>query len=191
MSVKRWKKLPERVRQRLEAAGEGPGTDFSTLTVGQIRALPGIGKVSADAIRAVYPLKRSNLPAKQAPSHGHGKLYRGGVPGNKGGGRRPSEIRGLFREDALLAREHIIAVLDQKRVCPECRRPPIGTKELIQAFSAFSKFGLGEAGGIDRDQLADLLVDLAEDVQAIVVDEEQLQEIHRRWRARIRNRVTL
>lgn len=184
-----WSDLSERVRGLLAQAGFGPATDFTRVASRDLVRIPGLGPAALKEIRTHYPL--APVGETVVPKHGRGQLLAGGKPGNKGGGRRPSEVRQLFRDDALVAREHIMAALDQKYVCPECKRPPMATDELIRAFSAFGRFGLGEAKGIDREQLGELLVDLAEDVQEVVAEPELLGEIHRRWRARIRNRVTL
>lgn len=38
-----------------------------------------------------------SAPAKRVPKHGHGALFVGGKPGNKGGGRKPDEFKQLCR----------------------------------------------------------------------------------------------
>lgn len=74
-------------------------------------------------------------PPRVAPEHGHGRLFRGGVPGNRGGtGRPPSAIRGARR---TVLGERLGALV---RIADD---PNATASDRIRAFEVLARYGLG------------------------------------------------
>ena len=99
---------------------------------------------------------RNGTPPLRTPSHGVGKLYAGGVPGNKGGGRPRSKVR----EAATLAYDERIEVLSAI-ADDEGSRPG----DRIRAIDV-----LGKHAGISKEEAipTELVRLLATDVQTVV-----------------------
>lgn len=56
-------------------------------------------RTAAKTVRRPQKTAGKTTPAKRVPKHGHGALYSGGVPGNKGGtGRPPNWFREFCRD---------------------------------------------------------------------------------------------
>lgn len=123
---------------------------------------------------------QGTLPDTVEQPHG-GALYRGGVPGNRGGhygGKRPSEIRALFREDLMATRQLIIETVGDREPCPTCKRKTTDA-DLIRLADFFAKFSLGPAkGGIDPA----LVIEMSESVRRIFeATDEQMEALYEAW----------
>lgn len=116
-------------------------------------------------------------PLVAHPKANGGKLYQGGVPGNRGGiGRPPSQVRAMAREmfaDRLprlgqIADGEVTVAL--RETCPECGyEPPKDARgledvlrmaprasDVVSAIDKLGKYGLGEADdSLTREQVAD------------------------------------
>jgi hypothetical protein len=66
----------------------------------------------------------------------NGGTLRVGNPGNKGGGRRPDELRALARESLAVALE---------RVSERLRAPDLQDAELVKLAELLLKYGIGPA----------------------------------------------
>ena len=99
---------------------------------------------------------RNGTPPLRTPSHGVGKLYAGGVPGNKGVGRPRSKVR----EAASLAFDERIEVLSAIADDVEAK-----DGDRVRAVDV-----LGRHAGIAKDEVipSELVKLLATDVQAVV-----------------------
>ena len=95
------------------------------------------------------------MPELVPQPHG-GAIYRGGVPGNRGGGSRPSAVRRLARK--AFARR--IPILEAIADSPEER-----ARDRILAVDVLGRYGLGQAKGIDEEEFEELVLELASAVQ--------------------------
>lgn len=59
---------------------------------------------------------KQQKPPMFTPKHGHGRLFRGGVPGNKGGGRPPNEFRERIQEVGWAVIEDLEARINAARL---------------------------------------------------------------------------
>ena len=99
---------------------------------------------------------RKEAPPLRTPSHGVGKLYSGGVPGNKGGGRPRSKVR----EAATLAFDERIDVLSAIADDVDAK-----DGDRVRAVDV-----LGRHAGISKEEVIprELVRLLATDVQTVV-----------------------
>ena len=87
------------------------------------------------------------LPTLIPQAHG-GALYRGGVPGNRGGWKPPSAIRARLR-DSLDDR---VTVLEE--IADD---PGMAASDRIRAVDVLAKYGLGAASEVSVDQIREKL----------------------------------
>ena len=77
-------------------------------------------------------------PPLETPTHGRGKLLRGGKPGHKGGsGRRPNKLRAELRANLEVALRKLRARLTHPRHVWD-------DKDLISAIRTLAEFGIGK-----------------------------------------------
>lgn len=79
---------------------------------------------------------KKSAPPKRKPAHGKGKLYTGGVPGNKGGGRPPDEFKAKMRE--LASHDEVLEYL------ASCLRGDQGGTVAVSAHKHISERGYGK-----------------------------------------------
>ncbi len=106
--------------------------------------------------------------------NGKGALLSGGMPGNKGGGDHPDNIRRAFRSDVAIAREKIMELLEADGLSPG---------EIIQYIDKAAKYSIGKP--ITRDELKGILTRMWELVvqhNGIEDATERLATIQRDWK---------
>lgn len=130
------------------------------------------------------------MPPLVTPKHGRGKLYRGGVPGNRGGqhgGPPPSKLRSQLRADFEARREQLLGIIDGdvtlriRGTCEKCghehptelsideiKSALPGVSDRLKAFDILLRYGLGKAEGLDRQEFEEIALDLGEAVQTRV-----------------------
>lgn len=174
-ATRKWGDLPERIRGTLRAGGVRTGRQLERMTTAELVALPGIGPQTMKHIRAVFPLGEATL---ETPAHGVGQLRRGN-PGNKGGRSYPSRIRRELTQAFGERIDFIADVVDGKAgsmvvsyTCGGCgmdgRLEVAGAKvaDRLRAWELLGKFGPGSGHTFTKDEVADLMTELARETQA-------------------------
>ena len=100
--------------------------------------------------------------------HG-GALLPGGVPGNKGGGRPPNELRGSMREILEKGLPHLEEfATGEKDASPS---------DQLKAIDIAAKFRIGPNRGHDEQ----LVGKLAHVTAEVFAGDERLEVLHKRW----------
>jgi hypothetical protein len=102
-----------------------------------------------DAPDAEHVREKRDKPRPDLIPQAHGgALYRGGVPGNRGGWKPPSAIRARLR-DSLDDR---VTVLEE--IADD---PAMAASDRIRAVDVIAKYGLGAASEVTVDQVRERL----------------------------------
>lgn len=132
-----------------------------------------------DETRPDEPEKPELIPQP----HG-GALYAGGVPGNRGGGRPPSRIRGIARK-AFGERVRLLAeIADDGEE---------SARDRIRAIDVLGRYGLGQAKGLEQEEFEAVVVGMGEALQrrlrGVLSEAEAdrvLREVFEDWKAVLR-----
>lgn len=96
----------------------------------------------------------NSVPEKSIEGRNGGKLYSGGVPGNKGGGRPKDEVRAMFVENAALGAKWANQLLQRQMLLEEqyrsgeidkdeFRRLSSNPEIVLRATGESAKYGIG------------------------------------------------
>ncbi|KKK90975.1 hypothetical protein LCGC14_2717600 [marine sediment metagenome] len=137
------------MRKSKKVSPKGP-----VVTVEKSGAGSKVGVELVEAVSAGETVAPTLIPQK----HG-GSLLSGGTPGNKGGGRTASELRGLMRRPLaklLPVVERIAEATDTQEVtCPECDHKHQVTSWLkasdkLKAVDLLARYGIGTQQEVDH-----------------------------------------
>lgn len=209
-----WNRLSERVNRALWEAGLTKPEEIARLSNHAfLKQVPGIGRAALEEIRQVFPNPRSGGPKLVPRPDGRGALLTGGVPGNRGGcGAVPSKVRAASRAayDELVPRllkmglgDGTIRLVGECENCGHTGEPItmddveaaiVAPKEQIRAADVLGKYGLGQAKGVDHEDLVEYVKTLGEQVQDVLESrlgtehaEELCQAIFTQWRKESRD----